>query len=56
MSVPASYFEKKWLFVNFFPQDPCWRVGRVENKKSWKITKPQVDPIDTHKNKTICMI
>ena len=30
-----------------------WGVGRVENRKSWKITKPQVDPIDTHKNKTI---
>ena len=27
-------------------------LGRVENQKSWKITKPQVDPIDAHKNKT----
>ena len=25
-------------------------VGMVENRKSWKITKPQVDPIDAHKN------
>ena len=32
------------------------RLGRVENQKSWKITKPQVDPIDAHKNKTICII
>ena len=31
-------------------------LGRVENRKSWKITKLQVDPIDAHKNKTICMI
>ena len=29
--------------------------GRVENRKSWKTTKPQVDPIDADKNKTICM-
>ena len=31
-------------------------LGRVENQKSWKITKPQVDPIDAHKNKTMCTI
>ena len=31
-------------------------IGQVENRKCWKITKPQVDPIDAHKNKTICMI
>ena len=31
-------------------------IGWVENQKSWKITKPQVDPIDAHKNKTICII
>ena len=31
-------------------------IGRVENRKSSKITKLQVDPIDAHKNKTICMI
>ena len=31
-------------------------LGRVENRKSWKITKLQVDPINAHKNKTICMI
>ena len=31
-------------------------LGRVENQKIWKITKPQVDPIDAHKNETICMI
>ena len=46
-------------------QDPPWSfngpchgptIGRVENRKSWKIIKPQVDPIDAHKNKTICMI
>ena len=29
---------------------------RNENRKCWKITKPQVDPINAHKNKTICMI
>ena len=28
-------------------------AGRVENRKCWKITKPQVDPIDAHKNKTV---
>ena len=31
-------------------------LGRVENRKIWKITKLQVDPIDAHKKKTICMI
>ena len=31
-------------------------LGRVENRKSWKIIKLQVDPIDAYKNKTICMI
>ena len=34
-------------------QDPCassGTVGRVENRKCWIITKPQVDPIDVHKN------
>ena len=37
---------------------PCigLTIGRVENRKCWKITKPQVAPIDAHKNKTICMI
>ena len=36
--------------------NPPPTLGRVENRKSWKITKPQVDPIDAHKNKTICII
>ena len=33
---------------------PCVYVcvlGRVENRKSWKITKLQVDPIDAQKNR-----
>ena len=37
-------------------QSLCCILGRVENRKSWKITKPQVDPIDAHKNETVCMI
>ena len=43
------------LLLNTVTGGP-YAIGRVENRKSWKITKPQVDPIDTHKNKTICMI
>ena len=31
-------------------------LGRVENWKSWKITKPQVDAFDAYKNKNICII
>ena len=34
----------------------CYPIGRVENRKCWKTTKPQVDPIDADKNKTISMI
>ena len=39
-----------------FNHDGVCVLGRVENRNSWKITKPQVDPIDAHKNETICMI
>ena len=31
-------------------------AGRDGNRNSWKITKPQVNPIDAHKNKNICMV
>ena len=41
---------KRTLYSGLYP------LGRVENWKSWKITKPQVDPFDAHKNKTIRMI
>ena len=30
--------------------------GRFEKKTNEKITQPQVDSLDTHKNKTICAI
>ena len=34
---------------------PAWppTLGRVEHRKCWRITKPQVDPIDAHKNKSV---
>ena len=37
-------------------KEDAWTLGRVENRKCWKIIKPQVDPTDVHKHKTICMI
>ena len=55
LNLVCEFEEKSALLLtricSFWPT-----VGRAENRKCWKITKTQVDPIDAHKNKTICMI
>ena len=35
---------------------PTYPLGRFEKYKNWNFQKPQVDPLDAHKNKTICLI
>ena len=32
------------------------RLGRFENPKKWIFTIAQVDPMDAHKNKHICIL
>ena len=50
-------FVDKEIYLIVFLYSTRWPVvGRFENLKNWIFTKAQVDPMDAHTNKHICIL